>query len=231
MLRRAREYGQLTDGAFDISVEPLLAAYRRSVEGGAALPEAERQRLLHLIDFRAIQLEPSRVQFAKRGMAITLDGIAKGYVIDEGARVLRSLSFDQILVEVGGDLLSGPPGDRPWRVGIRAPRGAASGDWMGVALLMDSAMASSGDYLNAFTQDYRLHHILDPRRGVSPAELASVSVLAPTAMDADALSTALMVLGFQAGLELVEQLPGVEALLVGKNLQVAASSGFAWKPA
>lgn len=231
VLARALEYAQLTGGAFDVSVEPLLAAYRRSAASGASLPEMERRRLISAVDYRAIELQPGWVRFKRPGMAVTLDGIAKGYVIDEGTRALRERGLDGILVEVGGDLMCGSQGDGPWRVGIQAPRATGEGQRVGIAVLYEGAMASSGDYLNAFTQDYRLHHILDPRWGVSPAELASTCVVAPTAMDADALSTSLMVLGFHAGLKLVERLPGVEALLVGKDQRVAASSGFTWEPA
>jgi thiamine biosynthesis lipoprotein len=87
-------------------------------------------------------------------------------------------------------------------------------------------MATSGDYMNSFTTDFRLHHILDPHTLESPAELASATVIAPTAMEADALSTALMVLGSRRGLALVEPLSQVEALLVGKNLKIYRSIGF-----
>jgi thiamine biosynthesis lipoprotein len=90
----------------------------------------------------------------------------------------------------------------------------------------DRAVATSGDYLQYFTEDRRLHHIVDPRTGVSPRELASVSVIAPDAATADVLSTALMVMPMAAGIALVNSLPDVEALFISKDLQVRRTSGF-----
>ncbi|HSM57501.1 MAG TPA: FAD:protein FMN transferase, partial [Candidatus Sulfomarinibacteraceae bacterium] len=92
--------------------------------------------------------------------------------------------------------------------------------------LQDRAVATSGDYMQPFTPDFSQHHILDPRRGLSPPALSSVSVVADTACTADALSTALMVLGPGEGLQLVERLPGVEALVVTKSGETRRSSAF-----
>lgn len=215
VLQCALDYSELTRGAFDVSVEPLLRHFRQSGD------ESRIAELLQRVDYRRIQLREAGVRFTAPEMAITLDGIAKGYVIDEGVRRLGERGFDQVLVEVGGDLMAGSGG---WRIGIQSPRSPS--DQIANVSLTGQALATSGDYLNCFSQDYRLHHILDPRQGISPAQVASVSVTAPTAMDADALSTSLMVLGVAEALQLVEQLPGVEALLVGKDLSLHASSHF-----
>jgi thiamine biosynthesis lipoprotein len=231
VVERAVLYSQLTGGAFDISVEPLLAAYRQAAEAGKSLTAGQRASLISLVGYRNLQVEGAALRLTKPGMALTLDGIAKGYVIDQGADSLRSWGFDQILVEVGGDLMSGRRVDGDWQIGIRAPRAETAHPWVGVARLAQKAMATSGDYINTFSQDYANHHIIDPRQGVSPAELASATVLAPSAMDADALSTSLLVLGPAKGLALVDTLPGVEALMVGKDQQVHVSSGFNWDPA
>lgn len=226
VVMRALDYSRLTKGAFDISVEPLLSAYRLAAERGETPEPADLGRLLALVDYRAVSVEEGLVRLDQPGMAITLDGIGKGFVIDEGARRLRELGFPQILVEVGGDLVGGCRADGPWHVGIRSPRAAGPDQWIGVAQLSQQALATSGDYTNAFTRDFTEHHIIDPRRGRSPAELASVSTLAPSAMAADALSTALLVMGSEEGLALVEGLPTVEALLIDKRMRVAASTGF-----
>lgn len=227
VVERALSYGRLTEGAFDISVEPLLAAYRVASENGGGSSSAEIERLRSRVDYKSIRVQGRRIEFSQPGMAITLDGIAKGFIIDQGAASLRQHGFDQVLVEVGGDMLAGQHAKHAWRVGIRTPRAGANSALLGTASLLQRALATSGDYLNAFSQDFSLHHILAPTTGRSPLELASVSVLAPTAMDADALSTAVMVLGAEAGLGLVEGLPGVEALLVDKDMRIRRSSGFA----
>lgn len=226
VVESALDYSRLTEGAFDITVEPLLSARGRLAELGTPLDRAEQERLLSLVDFRDVKAEGNRIQLARDGMAITLDGIAKGFIIDEGARQLREMGFERILVEVGGDLVGGDRPQGAWRVGIRSPRAAESEQWIGVARLAQQALATSGDYMNTLTQDFTEHHIIDPRRGQSPAELASVSTLAPSAMAADALSTALLVMGVAEGLALVEGLPTVEALLIDKRMRVTMSTGF-----
>ncbi|MDX1600695.1 MAG: FAD:protein FMN transferase [Anaerolineales bacterium] len=226
VVRRAQEYARLTDGSFDISVEPLLAAYRRSAENGERLTADEVEQVRARIDYQAVEVDELGIAFMHEGMAINLDGIAKGYVIDRGADALRTLGFSEILVEAGGDMMGLSGEQHPWRAGVKSPRPHDGAEYLGVVTLAQSALATSGDYLHSFTQDYRQHHIVDPRSGVSPAELASTSVVAPSAMDADALSTALMVLGPRQGLQLVERLAGVEALLVDKQMGVHRSTGF-----
>jgi FAD:protein FMN transferase len=220
VLQLARQYSDLTGGAFDVSVKPLLDAYRAGRGGDPALHR--------LVDYRQIRISPDAIALGRPGMALTLDGIAKGQVADGATAVLQSHGFGNILVEAGGDLATlGQRADGTnWRVGVTHPRQAAGGGILGALSLTNRALASSGDYMHAFSQDWRHHHILDPRSGVSPAELAGATVLAPTAADADALSTAMMVLGPQAGLNLVERLPHVEALLVTKEMKLVRSSGF-----
>lgn len=220
IVAQALEYGRLTDGAFDISVKPLLDVYRagnRNVQ--ASLP---------LVNYRQIKIEGSRIAFEQPGMAITLDSIAKGRVVDAATAVLKSGGFDNILVEAGGDLLAN--GNRadgsPWRVGIANPRQSTETDILSVLPVAGQAVATSGDYMNSFTSDFSLHHIVDPRTGVSPANLASVTVVAPTATAADALSTAVMVMGSAAGLSLLNTLPQVEALAITKDMQMHQTTGF-----
>jgi thiamine biosynthesis lipoprotein len=219
MLRSAIAFGDLTDGAFDVTVKPLLDAYHR----GAA-NRADRRAL---VDYRQIELAGDRVALQIPGAAVTLDGIAKGRVIDGGVAALQQAGFDQIVVEAGGDLrtLGRRPDHTPWRVGVLHPRPASPGELLAVLTVGGEAVATSGDYMNSFTADFRQHHILDPRTGESPDELAAATVLASTALEADALGTALMVLGSAAGLALAERLPGVEALVVTKGLRVLQTGG------
>jgi len=224
VLKRAVAYGQLTDGAFDVTIESVHKLYRQATQTGS-LPgveavEAARQH----VDYQAIEIDDTGVRLKRAGMAVTLDGIAKGYIIDQGAAVLKEYGYDNLLVELGGDLSAhGRPESRPWQISIRQPGG--SGQAL-VAQLSSRALATSGDYLNTFTADRRLNHILDPESGVSPLELASASVLAPTAGDADALATALMVMGRGAGLRLAERLDGIEALVITKSGEIQQTAGF-----
>lgn len=220
LLTQARHYGELSGGAFDIAVKPLLDAYRAGAVASFSADQAG--------GYRHIGLAGDRIEFERSGMAITLDGIAKGRVVDAATATLQANGFDNILVEAGGDLVGrGQRSDgRPWRVGVANPRPQTGAGVLAVLPVWGQAVATSGDYINYFSQDFSRHHIIDPRTGRSPAELASVSVLAPTATAADALSTAIMVLGRAEGLALVTQLPGVEALVITKAMEVERSPGF-----
>lgn len=219
VLARAVAFGRLTEGAFDVTVKPVLDAHQ--VAGVAPVS------LRALVDYRQIELAGSRIRLARPGAAVTLDGIAKGRVIDGGVETLQQMGFAHVLVEAGGDLrtLGNRADGTPWRVGIAHPRPATPNAILQTLSVQAQAVATSGDYMNTLSADYAQHHIVDPRSGNSPAELASATVIAPTALEADALGTALMVLGSQAGLALAERLPGVEALLVTKDLRVLKTSG------
>jgi thiamine biosynthesis lipoprotein len=219
IIQQAQQYGDLTGGAFDISVKPLLDAHR------AGLPI---DAYLAVVDYRQIETSAAQIRLGQPGMALTLDGIAKGRVVDGATAVLQARGFQNILVEAGGDLmgLGMRPDGAPWRVGLAHPRATTDGALLRVLPLAAQAAATSGDYQHSFSQDFRQHHIVNPRTGYSPSELASVTVLAPSAADADALSTAVMVLGGEAGLALAARLPHVEALVVTKALEVRQTAGF-----
>lgn len=226
VMRQALAYGELTGGAFDVTIEPVLDLYRTASRSGGLPSESEVQAARSLVDDHQISVTGDMILFLQAGMAVTLDGIAKGTIIDAGTQVLKEHGFDQVMVEVGGDLkTSGTAELRPWQVSIQAPRPEMRGA-VAVTQLQASALATSGDYQTTFTPDRRLHHILDPGSGISPGELASASVVAPTASDADALATALLVMGAEAGLGLIERLPAAEALVVTKQQCVLQSSGF-----
>jgi FAD:protein FMN transferase len=214
----ALRYGDLSSGAFDISVKPLLDQARQSPDGTIQAQSA--------VDYRQVVVNGRSISLTQPGMAVTLDGIAKGRVVDGAVARLGEAGFTNVLVEAGGDLVgNGRRADgMPWRVGIAHPR--QPGTAVSQLAITTQAMATSGDYQHTFTNDFRHHHIIDPRSGQSPTELASVTVAAPSAMDADALSTALMVMGTTDGLALIERLPYVEALLVTKTLEIYQSSGF-----
>jgi thiamine biosynthesis lipoprotein len=218
VLACAVRYGDLTGGAFDVTIKPVLDAV-----AAGRLPAKAKD----LVDYRKIRMDGSNVELAQAGMAVTLDGIAKGYIVDKAVDVLDGLGFVNVLVEAGGDLRGlGAASDHPWRVGVQDPRDADDGGLLTSFDLDPAAAATSGDYRNAFTADRSVFHIIDPASGASPGELASATVLAPSAVDADALSTSLMVLGAKHGLRLVSHLRGVEAIVVTRDWAVMRSSGF-----
>jgi thiamine biosynthesis lipoprotein len=222
LITQAQTLSNLSGGAFDITVKPLVDLYQRhQAENGELPPAAEIEAALALVDYRQIQVDGAQIAFAQPRMSITLDGIAKGYIVDEGVSVLKALGFDNVLVEAGGDLLASgqKSAEEAWQIGVQSPRKAQSGLLEKLAV-KDKAVATSGDYMQAFSADMRQHHIIDPRTGYSAPELAGATIMAPSAMLADGLATAVMVLGSQDGLALVEKLSGCSAYLADKNLKV-----------
>jgi thiamine biosynthesis lipoprotein len=220
ILQQAAYFGKLSNGAFDVTVQPILAAYRA---GQPLTPD-----ILALVDYRKLSVGNGRVELQIPGMQVTLDGIAKGRIVDGGTTVLKSLGFRNVLVEAGGDLVAdgaGPEADT-WKIGIANPRPADGKQWLTTLTVTDKAVATSGDYMDTFSNDYNLNHIINPHTGLSPTELCSVTVIADTLTEADALATTLMVLGVTDGLSLAERLPAIEAMLVTKNQEIRRTSGF-----
>lgn len=228
LIAQARQLSDLSGDAFDITVKPLLDLYQQHQADDSLPSEAETAAVLERVDYRKIQVDGERITFAHAGMAITLDGIAKGFIVDEGVAVLKGAGFGNVLVEAGGDLLASgqKSAGEAWQIGVQSPRKAQPG-LLATLDVQNQAVATSGDYMQAFTSDLSHHHILDPRTGYSAPELAGATIIAPSAMMADGLATAAMVLGPEASLSLVERLPHCQACLVDKDLHQFSTVDFA----
>ena len=245
VLAVARDMARRSDGAFDPTVLPLLEAYRRSFEATGRPPDrASIEAALILVDHRRLHVDGTAVRLERSGMAVTLDGIAKGYVVDRTVAALVEEGARRVLVDAGGDVATGStePGPDPWRVAVEEGRATGertrSGEathstergevpkFADVVELAGGAVATSGDSVHAFTEDRRHHHILDPRTGASPGVTRSVSVTAPSAMLADALSTTVMVLGPEDGLRLLGSTAGADGMIVTKDGTRLRSGGF-----
>jgi thiamine biosynthesis lipoprotein len=160
-------------------------------------------------------------------MAVGLGGIAKGYALDLAAQELRASGYSDFLLDAGGQIYAGGRvGERPWRVGIRDPRGGPE-DWIGYLSVEDASTSSSGDYENYFigADGTRYHHILDPKTGWPARGLRSVCVLHPEAALADAYSTAIFVLGPERGLAFAER-EKFDALLIDDHDQIYMTEGM-----
>jgi len=224
LVKQAHTLSVLADGAYDVTIKPLVDLYQACHARGALPDESAIRKTLEYVDYRQIRIEGNNISFGRPGMQISLDSIAKGYIVDAGVAALKQFGFTNVLVEAGGDLRADGQGAvGPWKIGVQSPRPEQ------LQLdtrfnLRDQAMATSGDYQQFFVPNFTQHHILDPRQGHSPSELASATVIAPTAALADALATTLMVLGPRDGLSLIEQMPDCYAYLVTKDLQVIKSA-------
>ena len=226
LLQRALAYGARSGGAFDVSWRGMGGIWR--FDAGFRLPSAaEVEAGLRNVDYRAVRLQGNNVSLTRPGMAIGLGGIAKGYAVDRAAAVLRKAGFPDSLVAGAGDIMaSGTKYGSPWRLAVQDPRGER-GQSLGTVALRDAAISTSGDYERfQMVGGVRYHHIMDPRTGWPARGSMSVSVLAPTAEQTDALATTLFVLGPEKGLALAREL-GVDALIIGDDGRRHATDGFA----
>jgi len=225
VLRYSQDLADRTNGAFDITVQPLWDAFSQAKAQGG-LPSDEKVRAAGaLVGWRDLDVSEGRVGLRRPGMAVTLNGVAQGYAADRALLALRRHGIEHALIDAGEfDTLGRKPEEKPWVLGVQNPRDAEK---LSARLAVDGrALATSGDYETWFTPDFVNHHIFDPATGHSPTELASASVLAPNALQADGLSTAFMVLGADRALALAATLPGVDALLIGKTGQIWQTPGL-----
>ncbi|MDP8255143.1 MAG: FAD:protein FMN transferase [Candidatus Alcyoniella australis] len=228
LIELANQISQRSNGAFDLSFKGLgLWSFGRD---NARPPDpAQIAQRLPLIDFRLIELDPQRraVRLATPGAAISLGGMAKGYAVHRAVEVLRSHGIDAAIVNAGGDLYAlGEKPAGPWSVGVQHPR--EIGKLLATIEPHDAAVVTSGDYERFFIyQGKRYHHIIDPRTGWPADGCMSVTIIALDPTLADALATAVFVLGPEQGMELIESMPDVEVLIVDNAGSVTSSSGAA----
>jgi thiamine biosynthesis lipoprotein len=235
LLRRGLEIGALTDGAFDVTWAALWGLWDFKAETPRLPDVAEVASRAARVDYRRVRIDNTAgtVHLLQPGAMLGLGGIAKGYALDLAARALREAGVESFLISGGGQMMAAGMRDgRPWRIGIRDPRGATD-DYFAYVDVVDASTSTSGDYESFFVVDgVRYHHILDPRTGMParpPDPLRSATVVSADATLADALSTALIVLGKSRALDLVEELAGVEAVLVDADARVHVSSGLRGK--
>ena len=204
VLRAAKHYSALSDGAFDVTIGPMTRLWRRSRRQqelpSERLVEQAKQRVgNHLWE---IDEKTQSVRLLKAGMQFDLGAIAKGYAVDKAFEIIQKHGVTSLLVDAGGDFRLGaaPPCTQGWRIEKNNE----------IVLLKDTAMATSGGLFQFVVIDgVRYAHIVDPKTGLGMTGLQTVSVTAPTAMEADALATAVILLGKEKGQALIDTLPKV----------------------
>lgn len=226
VLTTAQELAAQSDGAFDVTVQPLWALYSAHRKQGGLPSEDEVAAARALADWRKLEVHAGRIRLGAPGMAVTLNGIAQGYAADRVRAALVAHGIEHALIDTGEIGTLGDKGGNaaPWKVGIQHPR--AEDEYVALAALQGRCLATSGDYETFFTPDRANNHIFDPKTGHSPRDLSSVTVVADDATRADALSTAVFVAGPERGQALLEAAPGAEALLVRKDGSILATQGF-----
>ena len=222
VMKMAQTIFELSDGAWDGTVKPLvdLWGFGRAGQRRATPQKQEVAALLNNIGFEYIEMSPNASLLKKRrSVTLDLSSIAKGYGVDQVAEIVYKAGFRDYLVEIGGEIIaSGKRKDgKLWRIGINRPRKDAAFDEVYKVIdLHNKAFATSGDYRNFFeVKGVRYSHVIDPRTGYPVSNgVVSVSIIADNCTLADGLATAVMVMGTEKGLELINRLEGVEGLII-----------------
>jgi thiamine biosynthesis lipoprotein len=206
-------------GAFDPTIWPVSRLWGFD-QGGKILAAGLIDKILPLVGYKKLVLHSSGylVGFEVDGMGLDLGAIAKGWAVDRATEKLMARGIRNAIIDAGGDLriIGTRPGKDPWRIGVQHPRDP--GALIVTFELKDTAIVTSGDYERFFIADgVRYHHILDPVTGQPARDCQSVTVLAPTASEADACATAAFVLGPSKGLAFLRARPGVRGFIVGAD--------------
>ncbi len=232
VLDSASRFSRLTDGAFDVTVGPLVQLWREARRSKKMPDPVLLERARQVVGYSNVEIRKGKqtVQLKKEGMSLDLSAIAKGYVADQALLVLKSKGITSALVDAGGDIVvSGAPPGRPgWRVGVQ--KSGADPEPSRSLILRNKAIATSGDtYQYVELDGKRYSHILDPRTGLGTTDAASATVIAGDGMTADSLATALCVMAPEKAIRLVESLPGASAQLIRRTpagIRHYRSAGF-----
>ncbi len=228
LIQESIRISELSGGAFDITFAPLKEMWNYKSPPKRLPTEEELKPYLARVGYNKIKVDPSggRVYLERTGMRIDLGAIAKGYAVDRAILILEKAGVDKALVNAGGDLrVKGMVRGRAFQIGIQDPEDQSR--ILGKIRIEDKGVATSGDYERFFTLDgERYSHIIDPRTGFPAKGSRSVTVIADTSMYADALATAVFVLGPERGISLIESLQGVEGIIICETGERKTSSGL-----
>ncbi|KEJ03341.1 thiamine biosynthesis protein ApbE [Clostridium botulinum A2B3 87] len=224
-------YSEKSKGSFDITVEPLVSLWGIGTDKAKIPSKDEISNALKLINYKDVIIneKESTVMLKRKGQAIDLGAIAKGYTADELKKVLLNYNVSSAFLSLGGNVyvLGNKPDKTPWKIGVQNPL-EPRGDYLGIVSVSDKSVVTSGNYERFFERNgKRYHHIFDTKTGY-PAEkgLISVSIISDKSIDGDALSTSVYTLGLDEGKKLIESLKGVEAIFVTNDKKVYVTSGL-----
>ncbi len=233
LINLSLDYSELTDGSFDITVQPLLDLYEYNPDADKQfweLDESTQQaaidEALKLVGPDQIIIEDNTVRFKEEGTKITLGGIAKGYAVDEALEVLKDMGIKYALVDAGGDIgtLGSKPEGELWSIALVNPDDTS--EYLVDFKIKDKSIATSGNYERYFDPEAEIGYIMDPKTGYSVTGSISVTIIAESCTQADALATAVFVMGPEDGMRLVESLDDVESFIVDADRIIHQSSGL-----
>jgi thiamine biosynthesis lipoprotein len=235
VLAASRIYYDLSGGAFDPTIMPLMQVWSEARRQGHLPSEDELRKAVALVGLPKVTVDPfsSTVRFLRNGMALDFGGIAKGYAVDRATDILKSFGISRAIVDAGGNFYAlGTPVDKPWwEAGVRHP--LKKNEVIIRFPVSDKGVATSGSYERFFEIGGRKYsHIMNPHTGWPVEGMLSATIVADNGMAADGLSTAVFVLGPVDGMRLIEKLPGVEGIIIShepgspQNFQISVSSGL-----
>ncbi len=232
-LTAGRRFSELSNGAFDITVQPLWQLYAAhfwtGTDTSADIDTAARSVAERLVDYRLVDISPRRIALGRPGMGVTLNSIGQGFVADRIADMLGEQGFTHVYADLGETRLIGDhPEGRPWRIGLRDPKDPTRYGRM--LNLEDIGLAVSGGYGTRFEETGRYHHIFNPRTGLSADKMTAIAITAPSAMIANGLATSIYVAGREHAPKILAAYPGAKAVITtadGEWLGSQADGQFA----
>jgi len=231
VLEKGKYYSEISKGQFDITIGPLVKLWNIGTEKARVPKETEIQNTLPLISYENLLLDKENLsaKLNNSGMMVDLGGIAKGYAADEAAKILIEAGIQHAIINLGGNILTlnTKPDGSYYKLGLQDPL-EPRGDYMGIVMLNNQALVSSGTYERYFElEGKRYHHILNSKTGYPEDNtIMSISIITKESIDADALSTTIFLLGLEEGMQMIETLPSTEAIFITSDKKVYISSGI-----
>lgn len=231
ILEKAKFFSEICNGAFDISIAPLVKQWGIFTDNERIPSQKEIDNALRLVNYKdiLINFNSKKVKLARPQQMIDLGAIAKGYAADIAKKIYRECNIKSAFINIGGNVLvhGNKPDNSAWRIGLQNPI-EERGKCIAVVMISDKSMVTSGDYERNFEKDnVRYHHILDPRTGY-PANsgLISTTVITKNSIDADALSTAIFVQGLEEGIKTICKIEDTEAIFITKEKEIYITEGL-----
>ncbi|AFL99823.1 membrane-associated lipoprotein involved in thiamine biosynthesis [Desulfitobacterium dehalogenans ATCC 51507] len=232
ILKESKTIAELSGGAFDVTVGPIVKSWGIGTDNARIPSEAELKEQLPLVNYKNLIIEGNTAYLKQAGQMVDLGGIAKGYAGDAAVEVYKKLGITSAFINLGGNVVTvgSKPDGSLWTVGVRNPRPANEEDdqIVGMITVADKAVVTAGDDQRFFEVDgVRYHHILNPHTGYpAQSDLMSVTLVTDSSLVADALDTAVYILGLEKGRAMLEKYGGVEAVFITRDKKIYITDGL-----